>query len=65
MKKVLPIVALLLVSLASVQGASASADTALEARMADCFRAHGHLMEKPGIRNRFDCWRAHSSLMQR
>jgi len=65
MKKITTIVALLIVSLASVQGASAATDASIETRMADCFRAHGHLMEKPGIHNRFDCWRAHSSLMQR
>jgi hypothetical protein len=63
MKKIMPVVALLLVSIASVQGAPAAADVSLEKRMDNCFRAHAHLMEKPGLHNRMACWRAHSSLM--
>jgi hypothetical protein len=63
MKKIMPVVALLLVSTASIQGASAASDVSLEKRMDNCFRAHGHLMEKPGLHNRMACWRAHSSLM--
>jgi hypothetical protein len=62
MKKVMPIVALLLISIASIRGAVA-ADASLEKRMDNCFRAHGHWMEKPGLHNRMACWRAHSSLM--
>jgi hypothetical protein len=62
MKKDIPIVALLLISIASIQGAAA-ADASLEKRMDNCFRAHGHLMEKPGLHNAIACWRAHSNLM--
>ena len=65
MKKLLPVVATLLVAVAFVQGASAATSASLEARMDDCFRAHGHLMEKPGLRNRLTCWWAHSYLMER
>jgi hypothetical protein len=64
MKKFLPIVALLLVSLASFQGASAATGSSRDARIDACFRAHAHLMEKPGLRNQIACWRAHSYLMQ-
>lgn len=65
MKKLLPVVAMLLVGVAFVQGASAAAGASLEARMNDCLRVHGHLMEKPGLRNRLTCWWAHSYLMER
>ena len=63
MKKFSPIVVVLFLGAMSMQGASA-ADAAFDARMADCFRAHAHLMEKPGLRNLVTCWRAHSYLME-
>lgn len=64
MKKLLRIALVLFVGAMSIEGASA-ADASLGARMDACFRAHGHLMEKPGIHNAIACWRAHSNLMPR
>jgi hypothetical protein len=64
MNKLLRIAIVLFVGGMSIETASAM-DASLSARMDACFRAHGHLMEKPGIHNAIDCWRAHSSLMPR
>jgi len=64
MKKLLCIAIVLFVGALSIEGALA-ADAALGARMDACFRAHGHMMEKPGLHNAIVCWRAHSNLMPR
>jgi hypothetical protein len=65
MKKLLLRIAIVLfVGAMSIEGASA-ADASLATRIEDCFRAHGYLMEKPGLRNAITCWRAHSNLMER
>ena len=49
----------------------AAADSSIEPeqalgfkQMADCFKAHATLMEKPAGRNRFNCWMAHRHLMR-
>ena len=64
MKKLLRIAIVLFVGALSIEGASA-VDASLGARMDACFRAHGHLMEKPALHNAIACWRVHSNLMQR
>ena len=51
--------------LASVHAASAVADASLEKQMEECFRLHGHLMDKPAVRNVRACWMAHAYLMER
>jgi hypothetical protein len=62
MKKLIHIGIVLFVGAMSLETASA-VEASLSARMDACFRAHGHLMEKPGIHNAIDCWRAHRNLM--
>ena len=64
MKKLLRIAIVLFVGAMLIEGASA-ADASLGARMDACFRAQGHLMEKPGLHNAIARWRAHSNLMPR
>ena len=61
MKKLLRLAVVFVMGALSMEAASA-ADASL-ARMDACFRAHGHLMEKPGLHNAIACWRAHSNLM--
>jgi len=36
------------------------ADTSLAKQMEECFRQHGHLMDKPAVRNVRACWMAHA-----
>jgi hypothetical protein len=62
MKKLLRIPVVLFLGAMSIEGASAGG-TSLDGRMDACFRAHGHLMEKPGLHNAIACWRAHSNFM--
>jgi len=64
MKRLLPIV-LLMVGMAAAQAGSVSAEQSLAARRAECFLKHGHLMEKPALRNEWNCWRVHAYLMER
>jgi hypothetical protein len=64
MKKLLPIV-LLMAGIAAAQAGSVNTDQSLAARRADCFLRHGHLMEKPAIRNERFCWQVHGYLMER
>jgi hypothetical protein len=64
MKKLLPIV-LLMAGIAAAQAGSVDTDQSLAARRAECFLRHGHLMEKPAIRNERFCWQVHGYLMER
>jgi len=64
MKKLLPIV-LLMAGIAAAQAGSVSTEQSLAARRAECFLKHGHLMEKPALRNEWNCWRVHAYLMER
>ena len=64
MNKLLPVF-VLLAGIASAQAASISSEASLAARRAECFLKHGHLMEKPALRNEWDCWRVHAYLMER
>jgi hypothetical protein len=64
MKKPLPLV-LLMAGIAAAQAGSVSTEQSLAARRAECFLKHGHLMEKPALRNERNCWRVHAYLMER
>jgi hypothetical protein len=65
MKRFLPFV-LLIAGIASAQAGSVSTEQqSLAARRAECFLKHGHLMEKPALRNEQTCWRVHAYLMER
>ena len=64
MKRLLPIV-LVLAGIAAAQAGSVSTEQSLAARRAECFLKHGHLMEKPALRNEWNCWRVHAYLMER
>jgi len=44
---------------------AANSSSALEARMAKCFRQHSSMMEKPALKNERACWNAHAYLMDR
>lgn len=62
MKKVLSLV-LLLTGLGVGYAASATTDAARARQMEECFRQHGHLMDKPAVRNVHTRWSAHAYLM--
>ena len=64
MKNALPLV-LLLVGLGAGHAAFAAAETARARQMEECFRLHGHLMDKPAVTNARACWAAHAYLMDR
>jgi hypothetical protein len=64
MKKLLPIV-LLMAGIAAAHAGSVSTEQSLAARRAECSLKHGHLMDKPALRNEWDCWRIHAYLMER
>ena len=64
MNKPVPIV-LLLAGLTSADAALAAGESSLAARMAECFRVHHQLMEKPAVQNERACWHAHAYLMER
>jgi hypothetical protein len=63
--KTLASILLFAAGLASAHAASAAADLSLAKQMEDCFRQHGHLMDKPAVRNVRACWMAHAYLMER
>ena len=64
MKKLLPIM-LCLAGVASGCVTSAAVDPSLATQKEECFRLHGHLMDKPAVRNERACWMAHAYLMER
>jgi len=64
MKKLLTI-ALLVAGIAAAQAGSLSTGQSLAAQRTECFLKHGHLMEKPALRNESSCWRVHAYLMER
>ena len=64
MTKLVPILVLITGLMATV-GARAATDAARAARMAECYRRHGQLMDKPSVRNERACWMAHAYLMDR
>lgn len=50
--------------LVSSYAANAASQQPLTEQIDTCFRAHGHLMDKPGVKNAQACWRAHAYLME-
>ena len=64
MKKSLTMV-LCFVGVASAGATSAAVDPSLATQKEECFRLHGHLMDKPAVRNERACWMAHAYLMER
>ena len=64
MKRLFSIV-LLMAGIAAAQAGSVSTEQSLAARRAECFLKHGHLMEKPALRNERFCWQVHAYLMER
>jgi hypothetical protein len=64
MKMLLPIV-LSMAGIAAAQAGSVGTEQSQAARRAECFLRHGHLMEKPALRNEWNCWRVHAYLMER
>ncbi|HWS67940.1 MAG TPA: hypothetical protein VN325_34645 [Steroidobacteraceae bacterium] len=64
MKRVLPFV-VLIAGIASAQAGSVSTEQSLAAQRAECFLKHGHLMEKPALKNERACWQVHAYLMER
>lgn len=64
MNNALPL-ALLLAALGVSHAASAATDAVGAKQMEECFRKHGHLMDKPAVRNERACWMAHAYLMER
>ena len=64
MKTLLTMV-LCLAGVVPAQAASAATDASLATQMEECFRLHGHLMDKPALRNVHACWMAHAYLMER
>ena len=64
MKRLLPFV-VLIAGIASAQAGSVSSEQSLAAQRAECFLKHGHLMEKPVLKNERACWQVHAYLMER
>lgn len=64
MKKLLPIL-VLLGGVAAAHAATTLSTASLAEQKEACFQMHKHLMDKPGVRNRFNCWLAHAYLMER
>ncbi len=64
MKRLLPFI-VLIAGIASAQAGSVSTEQSLAAQRAACFLKHGHLMEKPALKNERACWQAHAYLMER
>lgn len=63
MKKISLIILTLLAALGVVAPVSASDGPSLQQRL-DCFQVHGHLMDKPAVKNVEICWRQHHQLMR-
>jgi hypothetical protein len=64
MKHVIPMF-VLIAGVAGAQAASVNTADSLAAQRAACFLKHGHLMEKPALKNERACWYAHAYLMDR
>lgn len=64
MKKLI-LTTLCLAGLVSAQAVLAESNSASAAQMEACFRMHGHLMDKPSLKNERACWRVHAYLMER
>ena len=64
MKKLL-LTTLFVAGLFSAHAVLAQTSPASAAEMEACFRMHGHLMDKPSLKNERACWRVHAYLMER
>ena len=64
MKRLLPFV-VLIAGIASAQAGSVSSEQSLAAQRVECLLKHGHLMEKPALKNERACWQVHAYLMER
>ncbi len=64
MKRLLPFI-VLIAGIAGAQAGSVSTEQSLAAQRAACFLKHGHLMEKPALKNERACWQVHAYLMER